>query len=142
MPHQNGFAQQSHLIEHGHPDRVIVLGLPKTCLQNLKSYRFVSGFKKKMFLSIKMLRTLKSERVDRKSLCQNIICSKRVSKRSSQMPAASKKFRCHFWGQIIFVTEKPGCGNLEKYSFECTGVLIHAGWPKEKLPWWSFTRSG
>ena len=30
------FAQQSHLAEHDHPDWVIVLGLPKTCLRNFK----------------------------------------------------------------------------------------------------------
>jgi len=27
MSHQDGFAQQSHLVEHDHPDWVIVLGL-------------------------------------------------------------------------------------------------------------------
>jgi len=50
------------------------------------------------------------------------------------MPEASKIFRCRFWGQMIFVKEKPGCGNLEKYGFERTGALINAGWPKENTP--------
>ena len=37
MPHQDGFAQQSHLgFEHGHPGWVIVFGLPKTCLRKFK----------------------------------------------------------------------------------------------------------
>jgi hypothetical protein len=45
MPHQDGFAQQSHLVEHGHPDWVIVLGLPKTCLRNLNIHCMCPGSK-------------------------------------------------------------------------------------------------
>jgi hypothetical protein len=45
MPHQDGFAQQSHLAEHDHPDWVIVLGLPKTCLRNFKILCMCPGSK-------------------------------------------------------------------------------------------------
>ena len=76
--------------EHGHPDWVIVLGLPKTCLRNFKSHRYVSGFKKKAFSSIKMLRTLKSESFVRCSLLLVLIRFERVSKRSSNAGGIEK----------------------------------------------------
>jgi len=50
------------------------------------------------------------------------------------MPEASKKCWCRYWGQMICVTENPGCGNLEKYGFERTGALTNAGWPKGNTP--------
>jgi len=35
---------------------------------------------------------------------------------------------------MIIATEKLGCSSLEKYNFERTDALIHAGPPKENFP--------
>ena len=50
----------------------------------------MSGFKKKAFSSIKMLRTLKSERFVRFSLFLDLIRSERLSKRSSNAGGIEK----------------------------------------------------
>ena len=43
--HKDGFAQQSHLVGHGHLDWMILLGVPKTCLRNLKNHFMFPGSK-------------------------------------------------------------------------------------------------
>ena len=45
MARKDGFAQQSHLVEHGHLDKVIVLDVPITCLRNLKNHISCPGSK-------------------------------------------------------------------------------------------------